>query len=195
MERNAIKNGFDAMCLEPMRATTEERFTHLYCSCYGQVRAYFVRSGCHVGDLDDLTQEVFARMWCRQEKMAMPEEQARSRLFGIARNVAREMHQKNRQPCEALLPEFIKDSAPTPLEHVQLLERAEAVRQAMTMLPMDQRHAVEMVEVEVQAPAQAAQEAGCSYHGFRHHRRTAVRHLAALLKIFFMLDFFLQLAQ
>lgn len=141
-----------------------QAYDQLYRRYLPTVISFLARHNARRHTFEDLTQEVFARVWYHRSHY-QPLAPVRSYLLGIAANVLREDRAKSRSriPLDACDPENIMDaSLPSPLLQAQFKEQLRAVRTLMMSLPTRERQAVELVYLAGLAPKEAAQRLGCS---------------------------------
>jgi RNA polymerase sigma-70 factor (ECF subfamily) len=139
-------------------------YDQLYHRYLPTVASFLARHNARRHNCEDLTQEVFERVWyCRGHYQ--PLSPVKNYLLGIAASVLREDRAKSRGliPLDARDLENVTDaSRPSPPSHAQSAEQFRAVRIAMESLPTRQRQAVELVYLAGLVPDEAAQRLGCS---------------------------------
>jgi len=117
-------------------------------------------------DANDLAQETFARVFQSRGKFRATEKFS-TWLFTIAANLARnQIRWRTRHPnvsldaetgaAEETLANVLPASGAAPNEHALALERAAAVRKAVSSLPEDLREAIVLCEWEEKSVAEAA---------------------------------------
>jgi RNA polymerase sigma-70 factor, ECF subfamily len=127
---------------------------------------FLVRMLASEDDANDLTQETFVRVYRARESFR-PKERFRTWLFTIAANLARnQLRWRSRHPALSLeaakspddqaLGDSLPGNTPSPEAAAQAAERAQAVRDAVQLLPEDQRAAIVLCEWEERSVAEAA---------------------------------------
>ncbi len=151
------------------------------------VRNFLARLKCPTDVLDDLTEEVFARVWEHRRRFR-GDSTIKTYLCGIARNVLADELKR--------LPKQIATSRARSLEcrlkrsnglsepeaNVHIAEITEAMEQAMFQLTAEQRQAVELVHRKGISLQEAAQHAGCLIRAFESRLCRAYRRLRQLLR-------------
>lgn len=146
-------------------------YGQLYSRYFRTVASFLARHNVRRHTCEDLTQEVFARVWCRRSRY-QPLAPVKNYLLGVAANVLREERAKSRGriPLNACRLETLTDtSQPSLLSQDQSTEQFQSVRTAMESLPTRQRQAVELVYLAGLAPNEAARRLGCSVKALRVH--------------------------
>lgn len=130
---------------------------------------------------EDVTQDCFAALWQKPEAFDPRRGALRAFLLGVARNLVFK-HWRGTRPHEALEDE----SAVCPPFDVAVLERAEAVRKAVLMLPPLQREALVLAEYEEMSLEDIAKttlaEVGAVKSRLHRARQNLRRMLAPLLQ-------------
>jgi len=139
----------------------DERFRRLYAEHFEPIRAYCLRR-LPVHEANDAVAEVFVTAWHKAE--AIPMDDARPLIFGIARNVV--LHSKRslarRARVHAKVAGFAAD--PTAGPETETLEHAESqlIRQAVDSLPERDREVLRLKVWEELTAAQIAVVIGAS---------------------------------
>jgi len=142
-----------------------QAFDQVY-SMYGRaVHDFLARGNGSLGHhvLEDLVQEVFFRAWDRCSGYAN-EASAKTWVFGIARKVAWEWH-RQQPPSMPLHEQLSKQDAVG--QALVNRERAQALHDAVALLPPKQRQAIELVYFDELGPAKAALMANCNEPALR----------------------------
>jgi RNA polymerase sigma-70 factor (ECF subfamily) len=147
-------------------------------------------------DAEDLAQETFARVYHNRANFD-PRQKFTTWLYAIASNLARDRYRwRKRHPQVSLdaenqetgasLGERLVDSSALPGDHLQSLERAEAVRRAVGALPPELGAPLLLAEYEGRTHGEIGEILGCTakavemrVHRARQQLRTA---LAALIQ-------------
>jgi RNA polymerase sigma-70 factor (ECF subfamily) len=162
-------------------------FDRLYQKYLVIVAAFLTRlNGCWT-PVDDLTQDVFTRLW-QNRRQFRGDSSVRNYILGIARNVssdhkkllAREIAHRHRVLQEHVLADM--SNSPSPDIQSCLAEIKTALKSAISQLTAKQREAVTLFYFE-RLPSQEAmaQRAGCSPEAFRSRLRQAHTRLSRLM--------------
>jgi RNA polymerase sigma-70 factor (ECF subfamily) len=137
---------------------------------------------------EDVTQEVFLKLW-RQPESYNPERGALgSWLLSVAHNRAIDVLRRRKVREEHPLPEshetadIIADGAIDPSELASLQESADAVRRALTKIPANQREAIEMAFFQGKTHAEISAELGEPLGTAKTRIRLGMRKLRSLLE-------------
>lgn len=97
----------------------------------------------------DLTQDVFARIWIKKEKLKEVKD-FKSYLFITARNVIIDRLRKRvfSESNEFYLSEYFAETAPSPDDKVELKEMEEIILRGIDILPEQQRKAFYLSRIE-----------------------------------------------
>ena len=158
-------------------------YEKVYRRYVGIVASFLARHNGHRHTCEDLTQEVFARVWQHRNRY-QPLAPVKNYLLGVAANVLREDRAKSHKivPLGTGDPNTLADTRRfSPPSQAQSAEQFAAIRTLMTSLPNRQRQAVELVYLAGLSPGEAAQRLGCSRRTLYSQlcaARERVRHLA-----------------
>jgi RNA polymerase sigma-70 factor, ECF subfamily len=164
-----------------------EAFEAIYRAHVRHVRQFILARRGHAATdvIDDLTQEVFARLW-RQRRTFRGECRFTTYLFGIGLNVLREDRRQQLKASRvddlSAVPEPQSDDRDVHAgsDEVDLLD---AIHRARVELTREQWQAVQLVCLDRRPAAEAASIAGCSIDVLRNRlcraRKTLSRILAA----------------
>jgi RNA polymerase sigma-70 factor (ECF subfamily) len=144
-----------------------------------------------VGDsaiAEDVTQEVFLKLW-RQPESYNPERGALgSWLLSVAHNRAIDVLRRRRVREEHPLPEsreaaeIVADGTLDPSEAASLKEAADAVRRALAKIPANQREAIEMAFFQGKTHAEISAELGEPLGTAKTRIRLGMRKLRSILE-------------
>lgn len=162
-------------------------FGRLYRDFLPAVTSYLKRRNGNDDMLEDLVQEVFARLW-ENHRQFRGRSSLRGYLYGIAKHVLSEQRKRlSRQKAARQdglrrhLPVDLYDSA-TPDCEISSLEIKNAVRQAISKLTSKQSQAIRLAYFGALSSQRAmAESASCSVEAFRGRLRKAHRCLNELL--------------
>ena len=154
-----------------------EAFSQLVTRYHKHVRGYLHSRDPFMlaPDLEDLTQEVFARAWWNKLKFRR-EASARTFLFAIAKNVLSEHRRRrrraHRQTRNLDIPVQQQPDGPT-----EVRELLSIVSLAIEELTSKQKQAFSLVLLNEVPVREAAQQAGASVKAMRRRAETARDHL------------------
>jgi len=114
-------------------------FTALHAEHAGRVKAYFLRQGFTGPDADDLTQQVFVRVFKSFRTFDRSRGTFSQWLGAIARNVARKHFRRRTQP-QSFDPELAEEmfaAMENPTGRVELREEIDALSQCIEALPAE----------------------------------------------------------
>jgi RNA polymerase sigma-70 factor (ECF subfamily) len=156
----------------------------IYQRYFATVASFVARHGGRHQGCEDLTQEVFVRVWRRRARYR-PLGPVRNYLFGIAANVLRENQAKShgRTAVEIGMLEDVADTsgAPPPAQ-AESAEQLQALRILMTRLSTRQRQVLELVYLAGLGPEETARRLGCSVKTLRVHLCKARQKLRKLAR-------------
>jgi RNA polymerase sigma-70 factor (ECF subfamily) len=154
-------------------------FAELYKKYAPIITAYVISLKGRRTSLEDIVQEVFARLW-QNGKQFRKDSTVKNYLYGIVRNVladeSKRMFKKELVELDALLEPLYGASEPDP--GLGQVEIEDVMEQAISKLTESQKEAIRlfyyqgMTSVEV-----AAKKANCSAEAFRSRLRRAHRRL------------------
>jgi RNA polymerase sigma-70 factor (ECF subfamily) len=159
-------------------------YDHIYQRYFATVASFMARHGGRYQGCEDLTQEVFARVW-RRRALYRPLGPVRNYLFGIAANVLRENRSRShgRAGVEIDTLEDVSDtSGVSPPARAESAEQLQALCALMARLSARQREALELVYLVGLGPEDAARRLGCSVKALRVHLCKARQKLRKLAR-------------
>ena len=132
---------------------------------------YLIRVLQDEAEAADVAQETFARVYLNREKFRASNRFS-TWLYTIATNLSRDLlRRRSRRPQvslesptaeDATIKDVLPSMDPTPTEHLELSERAAAVRREIAALPEDLRVPLVLAEYEDQSHAEIAAVLDCS---------------------------------
>ncbi len=161
-------------------------FAEIYRKFVPIARKYLAElDGCQTC-LDDLTQEVFVRLWKHRDRFR-GDSTILTYLFAVARNIHRE--QQNVSKATTRINRFysldllVDPSADIHQREVELQRQdlVRAIEQAKARLSDKQRQAIDMIYFQGMPGTEAAKLAECSCQAFRNRLYQAKKHLRELL--------------
>ncbi len=179
---SAIQSDEDVRLMLKVKTGDRQAYTQLYQKYVPVVRRYLARRDMHAQSCDDLTQEVFTRIWHARARYR-PLSPLKYYLLGVAANVQRESRSRvgNHLALDTRHLECLPDAKrASPPSRVQSAEQIQAIRTLMTKLATRQRQAVELVYLAGLPPDEAARRLGCSLKTIHTHLYQARRKLRGL---------------
>ena len=169
-----------------LRAVSERRdhaaFTALVSHFGPRVRAYLLRAGGDPGKVDDILQETFAAVWRKAGLYDSRRATAAAWIFAIARNRRIDAFRRERRPeFDPEDPAFQPDPLPDGEQRLVALQRAEAVRSALSTLNDEQREVLRLSFYEGETYAAIAVRLGLPLGTVKSRARLAFGHLRAAL--------------
>jgi RNA polymerase sigma-70 factor (ECF subfamily) len=154
--------------MERVQAGDQEAFSQLQARYASRVFGFFCRQLRDRGEAEDLTQEVFLRLY-RSRLRYQPRARFATWIFHITQNVARNaLRTRRRHPCVQLDPEapanrslmetLLSDRGDTPSMPLERSELAGVVRAAVAELAGRQRAALELHQFHDHTYAEVAAE-------------------------------------
>ena len=185
MEINKQASHQNECLMERVSHGERQALTLLYQNYVLQISAYFrtqCQSHCHV---EDMTQEVFKRIWEKREKYHSGTPDL-SYLYGFARMVLKEYRAKLRSQSKILTDtplDFVcQTSQHLPYEQAVFSEQTQALRRFISNLPPKQRQAMELVYLKGMTSLEAAKILSCSDKTVRNHCRIGLKRLKKWIK-------------
>ena len=187
MQRCPQQPDDDIQLMLRVKRGNRQAFNELYRKYNGIGRAFLAKFGCPEGLLDDLTQEVFTRLW-ESRKRYRPDSTVKTFLLGIAVNVRREQRRRDRSAkhfrlnqSPALTPGQSSPLSPVEFEqHRQ--ETITDVKEALVKLPTKMQEAVRLIYIVEISAIEAAKLTSCSVETFQRRFERGVRRLRELLE-------------
>jgi RNA polymerase sigma-70 factor, ECF subfamily len=157
----------DVRLMLSVREGDDHSFAELERLYARRVRGFFRRQQADRGEAEDLTQEVFLRLY-RYRQRYKPQARFATWIFFIARNVARNARRSQRRhPCVQLTPAaeerqklseaFFSSSGELPSGSMERTELATAVRAAVAELGDRKRTALELHQFQDRTYAEVAE--------------------------------------
>jgi RNA polymerase sigma-70 factor (ECF subfamily) len=162
-DKSSIQFDEDIRLMIKARDGDRLAYDQLYSRYFHTVASFLARHNVRCHACEDLTQEVFTRVWYSRSRY-QPLAPLKNYLLGVAANILREDRAKSRGrvPLDVRDLETMMDmSQPSPSQ-AQSAEQIQAIRTLMTSLPTRQRQAMELVYLAGLTPNEAAQRLGCS---------------------------------
>jgi RNA polymerase sigma-70 factor (ECF subfamily) len=137
---------------------------------------------------EDVTQEVFLKLWRQPESYNAERGALGSWLLSVAHNRAIDVLRRRKVREEHPLPEereagdMIADGAIDPSEAAGLKEAADAVRRALAKIPKNQREAIEMAFFQGKTHAEISEELGEPLGTAKTRIRLGMRKLRGILE-------------
>ena len=150
-------------------------------------QAFFASCGCPGKSLDDLTQEVFVRVWEHRGRFR-GDSSVQTYLFGIAKHVLHEeLRRRGKSPNTyfdnlSCLGEPFKQEPSIEQRQPDREELSEAIKQAKAKLPPAQREAFELDQIYDLPRTEIAKLANCTPSQFTDRLYRAKQRLRHFLK-------------
>jgi RNA polymerase sigma-70 factor, ECF subfamily len=163
-------------------------FTTLFRARSGQVYRFALHMTGSAAVADDVTQEVFLAVMHDAGRYVPGVSSETAWLCGIARNQVRRRLERER-PSVALAGEGVEDSdapvsgRPDPLHEMMRVERIEALRRAVSSLPVRYREVVVLCDLQELSYADTATALGCAIGTVRSRLSRARALLASKLAV------------
>ena len=153
--------------------------TQLYTKYLLSLQRLLTGLNCQACTLDDVTQEVFARLWeCRRAFRGSS--QVQTYLLAIARNImAEERRRRQRQPIQIRVDDLSELVHST--KETDRTTAAEATTEAMRLLPNHYRTALVLFHLNGLTARQASRVTHCSEKAFKHRLARARLMLRSIL--------------
>ncbi len=149
-----------------------------------QLKSYLHGTFPSVGDVDDVVQESYLRVW--KARAAGPVSSAKSFLFSVARHVALDLLRKKRNSRTESLGSLedlgVMDSGPNALELLSHKEKVDLLSDAIAALPDRCREVILLHKIDGLAQREVAQRLGLSLRTVEHHTESGVRHCETFLR-------------
>lgn len=153
---------------------------------YPVVQDFLSSLKCHSSMADDVSQDVFARLWEYRERY-QDHSTAKAYLFGLANNVLMEHLRRLSKQVPTVQNEVLDrclgyaDALSDPEASAYNAELAEIIEQTMSQLTAKQRQALNLIHFEGKSLKEAAQRANCTVEAFRSRIRRGPEKLRQLL--------------
>lgn len=159
---------------------------------------FLIRLLQNEGDAEDLAQESFVRVYQHCSRFDT-KQKFTTWLYAIASNLARDRFRwRARHPQVSLdaeseeaggtLTDVLTDQEPSPIQSMEAIERAAAVREAIAALPEDLRLPLVLAEYQNQTQAEIAEVLDCSVKAVEMRIHRARQQLRERLLSFFETD-------
>jgi RNA polymerase sigma-70 factor (ECF subfamily) len=168
-----IKDGdVDAALVQRMRGGDAFAFEQLYYRWNKQVYAFMLKTTRSVSDAEEITQEVFVRLWNMRGSID-PEKKIQSLIFTIARRIAVDMYRRSGKLKTALPDDAGEDRALSqgwsPQEILEEHETNLLMDIAVESMPPKQREVFSLYYHHSLSPKEIAARSGLSYDNVRKH--------------------------
>ncbi len=164
---------------EPTRWFCDEVYTH-----DGQLKAYLHRRFPDRRDVEDVVQESYLRLW--KARASTPIESVKAFLFRVARNVALDLHRRDRRTVEIdasdRYVENIIDESADIAESISTLEMERMLADALATLPSRAHEVIVLCKINGRSHAKAARQLGISERTVDEHVRRGMKRLGQALR-------------
>jgi RNA polymerase sigma-70 factor (ECF subfamily) len=149
-----------------------------------QLRSYLRSAFPSVGDVDDLVQESYFRIW--KARAARPIHSARGFLFKVARHLALDLVRRNhRAPIETvgdLDGLYVIEEKPDAAERSSIQEKIDLLAEAVAGLPARRREIVILCKLRLMSHKEAAARLGISERTVENQLFRGIRQCRAYLE-------------
>ena len=158
----------------------KDAFGAIYLKYAAIVKAGLLRLGGSAGQVDDLVQEVFARVW-QQRRTYVPQASLKAYLYAFATRVLFEQQTQQRRnlSIRRLAPALQKGKPPD--QSLARIETYDLMDRVMTQLSDKQRQSLELAFKLNLPPREAALKAGCTPAVFSRRLYEATKRLRELI--------------
>ncbi len=159
-----------------------EAFAALFRHFGPRLGAWLVRGGSDAGKVEDVLQDIFAKVWRKAHLYDSRRATAAAWIFAIARNQRIDAFRRDRRPeFDPKDPAFRSDSLPDGEQALAAQERADAVQAALSVLSEDQREVLRLSFYEGESYQAIAIRLGIPPGTVKSRARLAFRKLRAEL--------------
>jgi RNA polymerase sigma factor (sigma-70 family) len=157
-------------------------FAALFVAFAPKVKAYLMRRGMSAEQAEELAQETLLAIWRNAGRFDPSRGSAQAWIFTIARNLSIDFQRREHHP-DTLTAQAFGDEAEdaTPEEAYAALELAEQMREALALLPPEQRDVLQMVFFGDRPHAEVARALNLPLGTVKGRLRLAVVRLRAML--------------
>jgi len=138
-------DGADALMRRIAETRDRQAFEVLFAYFAPRVKSYMLKLGANDALADELAQETLLAVWRKAEKFDRAKAAPSTWIFTIARNLRIDAYRKASRPeLDPNDPALVPDPEEPQDRRVDRLQRAEAVRRAMTVLSVEQSEVVRL---------------------------------------------------
>lgn len=147
-----------------------------------RVKAYLMRLGTAALEAEELAQEVLITVWRRAETFDARQASASTWIFTIARNRRIDALRRRRPEVDPNDPMFVPDAEPAPDAAVETAEREDRLRQALKVLPGEQRELLDRAFFAGQSHSEIAEATKLPLGTVKSRLRLAFGRLRRMLE-------------
>jgi RNA polymerase sigma-70 factor (ECF subfamily) len=163
------------------RSGDRQAFAELYDEYVDRVYRYLLYRVREPSDAEDLTSEVFTRAFANIQRYRWQGKSFLAWLYTIARNAVTDRMRRTRPTVDLEDALGLADSGPTAQEHVEALDRAAALKRAMTKLTAEQQEVLFLRFMENYSSQEVARALGKNEGAVRALQFRALGRLRKLL--------------
>lgn len=131
---------------------------------------------------EEVVQDVFTKIWSKQRNFDESKGKFSSWLLTVTRNATIDMLRKKKEtPYEIDERDALHDSAPSTEDQIEWKERNEEIREAVTHLPSEQQHIIELFYFKGMSQAKIAEACNIPLGTVKGRVRLALKHLRDIL--------------
>lgn len=178
----AARRRLTGLLVAVARERDRAAFNELFVYFGPRVKAYLMRLGTSAGEADELAQEVMITVWRRAETYDSAQSSASTWIFTIARNRRIDAIRRRRPEIDPNDPMFVPDPEPAPDSALETAEREDRVRQALSLLPGEQRELLDRAFYGDQSHSEIASATGLPLGTVKSRLRLAFQRLRRALE-------------
>lgn len=176
-----VADPIDLLLLQIRDARSRDAFVELFRGMGPRVKAYLVRGGLDLTAAEEVTQEVFLKVWRQAGRFDAERGSAAGWIFTIARNARIDRQRKQRLPRWDRDDPTLVSEEPGPLELAVSRRSDERVRTALGTLPDEQLHVVRAAYFEHRTMREIATDQEVPLGTVKSRMRLALERLRAAL--------------
>jgi RNA polymerase sigma-70 factor (ECF subfamily) len=186
LERHSQQPDGDIHLMLRVKDGDHGAYVQIYKKYLSVVNDFLASLNCHHGLVEDLSQEVFSRVWQYRQQFK-GNSSVKTYLFGLANNVLLEHLKRLSKQVPTVRNELLDkclgyaNALSEPEASAYNAELSEILRQTISQLPPKQLQALNLSYIEGKRHRQAATEADCSVSAFKNRRFLACKQLRGLL--------------
>ena len=160
----------------------KDAFARLFNHFCPRIKAYLVRNGATQGQAEDIAQETMVTVWRKAHLFDRKKAAASTWLFTIARNQRIDKIRRERRPePDPHDPSFAPDPIATPDYNVAEIQDTNAIRDALQLLPDNQREVVMLSFYEDESHSAIAERLQLPIGTVKSRIRLALKRMDTLI--------------
>lgn len=172
----------DKLLCQVRDAQDQQAYVELFRTLGPRVKSFLMRGGADSPEAEELTQEVFLRVWRRARSFDENRGTASSWIFTIARNARIDRQRKQKLPRWDYEDPVLVSAEPDPHQQAEAGQSAEQVRQAMAELPDAQKSVVQAAYFEHRSLSEIAASESVPLGTVKSRMRLAMKRLRQSLQ-------------